>query len=184
MSLIKTENLEKSRASIEFSIEKAALEAEIVKVYKQQIGKMNIPGFRKGKAPLAMVRKLYGQGVFTDEALNNLLPDAYEEAIKESGLAVISRPEFDIVSMDEGDVVVLKAVFDVKPEAVVKEYKGLKAEKEVTEVTDEMVENDIKAAQKRAAREIEVTDRAAEMGDTADIDFEGFVDGVAFEGGK
>ncbi|MBE6610735.1 MAG: trigger factor [Ruminococcaceae bacterium] len=184
MSLIKTENLEKSRASIEFSIEKAALEAEIVKVYKQQIGKMNIPGFRKGKAPLAMVRKLYGQGVFTDEALNNLLPDAYEEAIKESGLAVISRPEFDIVSMDEGDVVVLKAVFDVKPEAVVKEYKGLKAEKEVTEVTDEMVENDIKAAQKRAAREIEVTDRAAEMDDTADIDFEGFVDGVAFEGGK
>ena len=78
MSLIKTENLEKSRASIEFSIEKAALEAEIVKVYKQQIGKMNIPGFRKGKAPLAMVRKLYGQGVFTDDALNKLLPDAYE----------------------------------------------------------------------------------------------------------
>jgi len=184
MSLIKTENLEKSRASIEFSIDKAALEAEIVKVYKQQIGKMNIPGFRKGKAPLAMVRKLYGQGVFTDEALNNLLPDAYDEAIKESGLAVVSRPEFDIVSMDEGGVVVLKAVFDVKPEATVKEYKGLKAEKEVTEVTDEMVENDIKAAQKRAAREIEVTDRAAEMDDTADIDFEGFVDGVAFEGGK
>ena len=184
MSLIKTENLEKSRASIEFSIEKAALEAEIVKVYKQQIGKMNIPGFRKGKAPLAMVRKLYGQGVFTDEALNNLLPDAYEEAIKESGLAVISRPEFDIVSMDECDVVVLKAVFDVKPDAEDNEYKGLKAEKEVTEVTDEMVENDIKAAQKRAAREIEVTDRAAEMDDTADIDFEGFVDGVAFEGGK
>ncbi len=184
MSLIKTEKLEKSRAEIQFGIDKAALDAEIKNVYKKQVGKMNIPGFRKGKAPLSIIEKLYGKGVFTDEALNNLLPDAYEAAVKESGLAVVSNAEFDIVSMDEGDQVVLKAVFDIKPEVTVKEYKGLKAEREVTEVTDEMVDNDIKAAQKRAAREVEVTDRASEMGDTAEIDFEGFVDGVPFEGGK
>ena len=184
MSLIKTEKLEKSRAEIQFGIDKTALDAEIKNVYKKQVGKMNIPGFRKGKAPLSIIEKLYGKGVFTDEALNNLLPDAYDAAIKEAGLDVVSRPEFDIVSMDEGDQVVLKATFDVKPEVTVKEYKGLSAEREVTEVTDEMVENDIKAAQKRAAREVEVTDRASEMGDTAEIDFEGFVDGVAFAGGK
>ena len=184
MALIKSEKLEKSKAYIEFGISTEALDAEIKKVYKKQVGKMNIPGFRKGKAPLSIIEKLYGKGVFTDEALNNLLPDAYEAAIKETDFIVVSRPEFDIVSMDEGAEVVLKATFDVKPEAVLKEYKGLKADKEVTEVTDEMVDADIENARKRAAREIEVTDRAAEMGDTAEIDFEGFVDGVAFEGGK
>ena len=123
MSLIKTEKLEKSRAEIQFGIDKTALDAEIKNVYKKQVGKMNIPGFRKGKAPLSIIEKLYGKGVFTDEALNNLLPDAYDAAIKEAGLDVVSRPEFDIVSMDEGDQVVLKATFDVKPEVTVKEYK-------------------------------------------------------------
>ncbi len=184
MSLIKKETLEKNKAYIEFGISTEALNAEIQKVYKKQVGKMNIPGFRKGKAPLSIIEKLYGKGIFTDEALNNLLPDAYEVAIKESELEVVSAPEFDIVSMDDNGQVVLKATFDVKPVATLKAYKGLKAEKEVTEVTDEMVENDIKNALKRNAREVEVTDRAAEMDDTADIDFEGFVDGVAFDGGK
>ncbi len=184
MSLIKAEKLEKSRAEIHVGITIEALEAEIKKVYKKQIGKMNIPGFRKGKAPLAMVEKLYGKGVFTDEALNNLLPEAYEEAVKESALEAVSRPEFDIVSMDDNGMVVLKAVFDIKPEIAVKQYKGLEAERTVREVTDDQVNAEIESARKRVAREIEVTDRASEMGDTADIDFEGFVDGVAFEGGK
>ena len=185
MSLIKAEKLEKSKAFIEFGIATAAIEEEVKNVYKKQIGKMKVPGFRPGKAPLTVLQKLYGKGIFADEALNNLLPEAYEAAVKESGFDVVSRPEFDMVSgMDEGDEVVLKATFDVRPEATVKEYKGLKAEKNVTEVTDEMVNGEIENARKRAAREIEVTDRAAEMGDTAEIDFEGFVDGVAFEGGK
>ncbi len=184
MSLIKTEKLEKNRVELQIGIDRAALDAEIKKVYKKEIGKMNIPGFRKGKAPLAMVEKLYGKGIFLDEALNNLLPDAYEAAIKEAGLSVVSRPEFDIVSMEDGADVVLKALVDVKPEVTLKEYKGLKAEKDAIEVTDDMVDADIKAAQQRGAREVEVTDRASEMGDTADIDFEGFVDGVPFEGGK
>ncbi len=184
MSLIKTEKLEKNRVELQIGIDRAALDAEVKKVYKKEIGKMNIPGFRKGKAPLAIVEKLYGKGIFVDEALNNLLPDAYEAAIKEAGLSVVSRPEFDIVSMEEGADVVLKALVDVKPEVTLKEYKGLKAERDAIEVTDDMVDADIKSAQQRAAREVEVTDRASEMGDTADIDFEGFVDGIAFEGGK
>ncbi len=184
MSLIKTEKLEKNRVELQIGIDRAALDAEVKKVYKKEIGKMNIPGFRKGKAPLAIVEKLYGKGIFVDEALNNLLPDAYEAAVKEAGLAVVSRPEFDIVSMEDGADVVLKALVDVKPEVTLKEYKGLKAERDAIEVTDDMVDADIKAAQQRAAREVEVTDRASEMGDTADIDFEGFVDGTPFEGGK
>ncbi len=184
MSLIKKETLEKNKACIEFGISNEALNAEIQKVYKKQVVKMNVPGFRKGKAPLSIIEKLYGKGIFTDEALNNLLPSAYEEAIKESEFEVVSSPEFDIVSMDDNGQTVLKATFDLKPVATLKAYKGLKAEKEVTEVTDEMVESDINSARQRAAREIEVTERNAEMGDTADIDFEGFVDGVAFEGGK
>ena len=184
MSLIKTEKLEKSRVELQISIDRAALDAEVKKVYRKEIGKMNVPGFRKGKAPLAIVEKLYGKGVFVDEALNNLLPDAYEAAIKEAELSVVSRPEFDIVSMEDGEDVVLKALVDIKPEVTLKAYKGLKAEKDAIEVTDDMVDADIKAAQQRAAREVEVTDRASEMGDTADIDFEGFVDGVPFEGGK
>ena len=185
MSLIKAEKLEKSKAYVEFSISNEAIEAEVKNVYKKQIGKMNIPGFRKGKAPLSIVEKLYGKGIFADEALNNLLPDAYEAAVKEAGFEVVSRPEFDMVTeANDDEKVVLKATFEIKPEATLKAYKGLKAEKEVTEVTDAMVDSEIENARKRAAREIEVTDRAAEMGDTAEIDFEGFVDGVAFEGGK
>ena len=185
MSLIKAEKLEKSKAYVEFSISNEAIEAEVKNVYKKQIGKMNIPGFRKGKAPLSIVEKLYGKGIFADEALNNLLPDAYEAAVKEAGFEVVSRPEFDMVTeANDDDKVVLKATFEIKPEAVLKAYKGLKADKEVTEVTGAMVDAEIENARKRAAREIEVTDRAAEMGDTAEIDFEGFVDGVAFEGGK
>ena len=184
MGLIKAEKLEKSRASIEFGIAKEALDAEIKNVYKKEVVKMNVPGFRRGKAPLAIIEKLYGKGIFADEALNNLLPDAYEEAIKESELKPVSRPEFDVISMDDNGKVVLKATFDVKPEVTLKEYKGLKAEIEKTEITDEAVDNEIRNAQRRAAREIEVTDRAAEMDDIAEIDYDGYADGVAFEGGK
>ena len=184
MSLLKTEKQEKNKVVIEFGIAKEALDAEIRNVYKKQVVKMNIPGFRRGKAPLAIIEKLYGKGIFADEALNNLLPDAYEEALKESEMKPVSPPEFDVVSMDDDGKVVLKATFDVKPEVTLKQYKGLKAEIEKTEITDEAVDNEIKNAQRRAAREIEVSDRAAENDDIAEIDYEGFVDGVAFEGGK
>lgn len=184
MSFIKVTNLEKNRAEIEFSIDKSALDSEIKNVYKKQIVKMNIPGFRRGKAPLSIVEKMYGKGVFMDEALNNLVPGAYEEAYKESGVEGVSRPDISVVSMDDENAILLKAELDLKPVPVLKQYKNLKAVRDVTEVTDEAVDKEIETALKRAAREVEITDRKSKMGDIAVIDFEGFTDGVAFEGGK
>ena len=174
MSLIKVTTLEGNKAEIQFGIAKTAVDAEVKNVYKKQIGKMNIPGFRKGKAPLSIVERLYVKGIFVDEALNNLLPAAYDEAYEAAGVEGVSAPSFEVESMDQDGMVVLKAVIDLKPVATVKEYKGLKVEREIAPVTDEAVDAEIEAARKRAAREIEITDRAAEMGDT----------GVAFDGGK
>lgn len=184
MSFIKVTSLEKNQAEIKFSIARSALDDEVRNVYKKEIGKMNIPGFRKGKAPLAFVKKMYGDGIFVDEALNSLLPDAYDEAYKEANVTAVSAPTIDVESLDEDGMVIIKAVVDLKPVPVIGEYKGIAVERVITPVTDEDVKADIDAAQKRAAREIEITDRAAEMGDTADIDYEGFCDGVAFDGGK
>ena len=184
MSLIKVTTLEGSKVEIQLGIAKDALDAEVKEVYKKKIVDMNIPGFRKGKAPLSFVKKMYGESVFVDEALNNLLPAAYEEAYKEAAIDAVSAPTFDIVSMDEDGVVVLKAEVAVKPVPKIGEYKGLKVDREIAPVTDEAVDADVASAQKRAAREIEITDRAAEMGDTANIDYEGFSDGVPFDGGK
>ena len=184
MSLIKVTTLEGSKVEIQLGIAKDALDAEVKEVYKKKIVDLNIPGFRKGKAPLSFVKKMYGESVFVDEALNNLLPAAYEEAYKEAAIDAVSAPTFDIVSMDEDGVVVLKAEVAVKPVPKIGEYKGLKVDREIAPVTDEAVDADVASAQKRAAREIEITDRAAEMGDTANIDYEGFSDGVPFDGGK
>lgn len=184
MSLIKVTNQEKNKAEIKFGIAKTALDEEVKKVYKKEIVKMNIPGFRKGKAPLAFVKKIYGEGVFVDEALNNLLPDAYEEAYKEANVNAVSAPTIDVESLDEDGMVVINATVDLKPVPEIGEYKGIAVERTIIPVTDADVDADIKAAQKRAARELEITDRAAEMNDTANIDYEGFCDGVAFDGGK
>ena len=184
MSLIKVTALDGNKAEIQLGISKTALDEQVKVVYKKQVAQMNVPGFRKGKAPLSMLKKMYGESIFVDEALNDLLPAAYEEAYKESAIEAVSAPTFDIVSMDDNGVVVLKAVVDLKPVPKIGEYKGLAVEREIAPITDEAVDAEIASAQKRAAREIEVTDRAAQMGDTANIDYEGFCDGVAFAGGK
>ncbi len=184
MSLIKVTTLEGNKAEIQLGIAKTALDEQVKVVYKKQVVNMNVPGFRKGKAPLSMLKKMYGESIFVDEALNDLLPAAYEEAYKEANIEAVSAPTFDIVSMDDNGVVVLKAVVDLKPVPKIGEYKGLAVDREIAPITDEAVDAEIASAQKRAAREIEVTDRAAQMGDTANIDYEGFCDGVAFAGGK
>ena len=184
MSLIKVTALDGNKAEIQLGIQKTALDEQVKVVYKKQVAQMNVPGFRKGKAPLSMLKKMYGESIFVDEALNDLIPAAYEEAYKEAAIEAVSAPTFDIVSMDDNGVVVLKAVVDLKPVPKIGEYKGLAVEREIAPITDEAVDAEIASAQKRAAREIEVTDRAAQMGDTANIDYEGFCDGVAFEGGK
>ena len=183
MSLTKSEIIEKNRYELQITVDKATFDAAVTKVFKQKAKNINVPGFRKGKAPRAIIEKMYGAGIFYEDAINDLIPDAYSEALKEAAIETVSQPEFDVVSLDE-DGLVLSAKVYVKPEVEIKDYAGIEVEKEVAPVSDEDVDREINLVRERNSRETEVTDRAAEMGDTAVIDFEGFCDGVAFEGGK
>ena len=183
MSLTKTESIEKNRFELQFSVDKATFDAAVTKVYNKKAKNINVPGFRKGKAPRSIVEKMYGVGIFYEDAINDLIPEAYESAIKEAALEVVGQPEFDVVSLDDNGLVLSAKVY-VKPEVEIKDYVGIEVEKTVEAVTDEDVDKEIELVRERNSREIEVSDRAAEMGDTAVIDFEGFCDGVAFEGGK
>ena len=183
MSLIKKTKLEKNHYELKFSIDKEIFEQALNAAYRKNVAKMNIPGFRKGKAPRAIVEKMYGKGVFYEDAINECLGDAYEAALKESKLDVVGRPEFDIESM-EGEAPVLKASVYVKPDVTIEGYLGIEVTKTVKEVTDADVDAEIERVRERGARTIDVTDRAAIDGDTVTIDYEGSVDGVPFDGGK
>lgn len=183
MSLIKSEKAEKSVYTLEFSVEKDVFEKAVANAYRKQVGKISVPGFRKGKAPRSVIEKMYGKGFFYEDAINEVLPDAFDEALKESKLNMVGQPEFDVVSIDENGVI-LSAKVAVKPKAKIEGYMGIEAEKKVEEATDEEVAKEIETIRERNSREIEVTDDASVMGDVCTIDYEGFVDGVAFEGGK
>lgn len=183
MSLIKSEKTEKSVYTLEFSVDSETFNKAISNAYRKQVGKITVPGFRKGKAPRSVIEKMYGKGFFYEDAINEVLPDAFDAALKESALDMVGQPEFDIVSIDDNGVV-LSAKVAVKPDVTIKDYLGIEAEKKVAEVTDEDVEKEIATVRERNSREIEVTDGVSEMGDVCTIDYEGFVDGVAFEGGK
>ncbi len=182
MSLIKKELTEKSGFTMEFSVSKEVYTKAEMEAYKKNVKSINIPGFRKGKAPKAIIEKYYGKDIWFEDAINECIPEAFDEAVKEAGLDIVGQPQFDLVSND-GDIV-LKAVGFVKPEVSIEGYKGIEVEKKVEEVTDEAVDAEVENARKRNARTIEITDRAAVMGDIANIDYEGSVDGVAFDGGK
>ena len=182
MSLIKKELTEKSGFVIEFSVSKEVYEKAEMEAYRKNVKTISVPGFRKGKAPKAIIERMYGKGVWFEDAINACIPEAFEEAVREAELNIVGQPVFDIVST-EGDIV-LKAEGFVKPTLEIKDYKGIKVEKNVEAVTDEAVDAEVEAARKRNARTIEVTDRVSAMGDIANIDYEGFVDGVAFDGGK
>ena len=183
MALTSTNKVETNLYEIEFNVDKATFDAAVDKVYRKEVKKINIPGFRKGKAPRAIIEKMYGKGVFFEDAINEIIPDAYEEAIKETEFTVVSRPEFDVVTIDDNGVV-LKAKFYVKPEVSLKESKGFEISKEVVEVTEDDINNAIDSDRSRQSQTVDVTDRAVENGDIAVIDYEGFADGVAFDGGK
>ena len=185
MSLIKSAKAEneKSVYTLEFSVAKDVFEKAVSNAYRKQVGKIAVPGFRKGKAPRSVIEKMYGKGFFYEDAINEVLPDAFDEALKESKLDMVGQPEFDVVSIDDNGVV-LSAKVAVKPNAKIKDYLGIEAEKNVAEVTDEEVEKEIATIRERNSREVEVTDGESQMGDVCTIDYEGFVDGVAFEGGK
>lgn len=176
---------ETNRYELVITVDADKFKEAIVKAYKQNGKKINVPGFRKGKAPMNIIEKYYGESVFYEDALNILYPDAVEDAIKESKLDYVDdKIDFDLVSIDREKGVEFKVVITVKPEVEIDGYKGLKAEKLKVAVSDEEVEAEVKAVAERNSRMITVEDRAAAMDDTAVIDFEGFVDGKAFEGGK
>ena len=183
MNFIKCEKLEKSMAELQFSIDAEAFKAAVADVFKKEGKKYAVPGFRKGKAPRALIEKMYGADVFTYDAINELFPDAYEAAVKEAGIEPVGRPEVSVDSANETEGVTLTVKVAVKPEVKVGNYNGLTVEKTVHTVTDEAVDAELKRVQERNAREL-TREGAAENGDIVDIDFEGFVDGVAFEGGK
>lgn len=184
MSLIKSEKTEKSVYTLEFSVDKETFDKAISNAYRKQVGKITVPGFRKGKAPRNVIEKMYGKGFFYEDAINEVLPDAFDAALKESKLDMVGQPEFDVVSIDENGVV-LSAKVAVKPNVKIDGYFGIEAEKKVAEVTDEEIEREINTVRERNSREIEITDETpAVLNDVCTIDYEGSVDGVPFDGGK
>ena len=184
MSLKTATKKETNRVELEVEVDAAAFEAAVQTSYKKNIKKMNVPGFRKGKAPRALVEKIYGSGVFYEDAVNALYPEALDGAIQESGYEYVEdKIDLDVVSVGpEG--LVFKAVITVKPEVELGAYTGLKATKKLAPVTDEDLDAEIQKIQERNSRLVSVDDRPAENGDTVTFDFEGFMDDQPFEGGK
>ena len=183
MALKSKETIAANQQKITFEVDHDTFEGAINKVYKKSAKNITIPGFRKGKAPRAIVEKMYGKGVFYEDAINEILPVVYPEVIKEVEETIVSRPEFDIESIDDNGVV-LSATFFTKPEVEINDYFGIAVEKPVSHATDAEVEEELKRVQMRNSRMLDITDRAAQNEDLVTIDFEGFVDGVPFDGGK
>lgn len=183
MNLISCEKLKKSMVELQFSIDAETFKAAVNNAFKREGKKYAIPGFRKGKAPRHMIEKMYGSDIFHYDAVNDLFPEAYEAAVKEAKIDVVGRPDPEVVSMSEADGVVLKVKVAVKPEVELGEYAGLTVTKEAKNVNEADVDAEVKRMQDRNGRLL-TREGAAENGDTVDIDFEGFVDGKAFEGGK
>ena len=184
MSLTSSKEIEKNLYELKISVDAKTFGDAVTKVYKKQAKNITIPGFRRGKAPRSIIEKMYGKGVFYEDAINDLIPDAYADALKESGIDAVSRPEFDIESVDDAGGVVLVAKVYVKPDVKIENYKGIELKKTVEKVTDDEVKAEIDRVRVRNARMIDVEDRAAQNGDTVNIDYEGFVGDKAFEGGK
>ncbi len=184
MSLNSANKIEKNLYELKIGIDAETFNAAVSRVYKKQAKNITVPGFRKGKAPRSIIEKMYGEGVFYEDAINDLIPEVYTEALKESGIDAVSQPEFDIESIDKNDGVVLVAKVYVKPEANIEGYKGIEVTKATIRVTADEIRTEIDRVRERNSRMIDVTDRAAALGDTANIDYEGSVDGVPFDGGK
>ncbi len=185
MNLIKSEKTDKGVWTLQFSVDKDTFAKAVSDSFRKNSGKITVPGFRKGKAPRAVVEKMYGKGYFYEDAFNAVLPAAYEEALKESKLDTVGQPDFDVVSVSDEDGVVFSAKVAVRPEVKIENYFGIEAEKTVAPVTDEEVDQEIKTLQERNSRETDLDEGGkAEMGDICTIDFDGSIDGVPFDGGK
>ena len=181
---VQVEKLEKNMAKLTIEVSSEEFEKAIAKAYKKNKNKISMPGFRKGKAPRAMIEKMYGKEVFYEDAANSIIPDAYADAAKESELEIVAQPEIDVTQIESGKPFIFTATVALKPEVTLGEYKGIEVEKKEVEVTDEEVDTEINRVRESNARMIDIDDRAAQDGDTVVIDFDGYVDGKQFEGGK
>ena len=178
----KTENANEVKLNVTIEAEK--FDEAIKKVYFKSAKYFNIPGFRKGKAPMNIVEKYYGKEIFYEDAFNEVVPEELEKAVEENKLEVVSRPDIDVTQIGKGQDLIFTAVFQTKPEAELGKYKGVEIKKIEYKVTDEDVEHELGHMQEHNSRLLSIEDRPVEKGDIANINFEGFVDGVAFEGGK
>ena len=181
---VQVEKLEKSMAKLTIEVDATEFDSAINKAYQKSRSKISLPGFRKGKAPRAMVEKMYGAGIFYEDAANIIIPDAYESAAKESGLVIVAQPEISVEQAEKGKPFIFTAMVAVKPEVTLGEYKGIEVEKQSVEVTQEDVDEEIERVREANSRMITVDDREAQDGDTVIIDFDGYCDGEPFEGGK
>ena len=181
---LQVEKMEKNMAKLTIEVSAEELDKAMQNAYLKARGKISIPGFRKGKAPRKMIEQMYGKGIFLEDAANALIPEHYSKALEECDLEIVSQPEIDVTQAEPGKAFIFTAEVAVKPEVTLGEYKGVEVPKSETEVTDEDIDAEIKKEQEKNSRTVTVEDRGAENGDITTIDFEGFVDGVAFEGGK
>lgn len=181
---LQLEKLEKNMAKLTIEVSAEELDKAIDTAYQKNKNKISIPGFRKGKAPRKMIEQMYGKEVFYEDAANELIPGAYEKALEECTEDIVSAPQIDVVQIEAGKPFIFTAEVALKPEVTLGQYKGVKVDKINVEVSDEEVDAEIEKERERNARTITVEDRAVKDGDMTVIDFEGFVDGVAFEGGK
>lgn len=181
---VQVEKLEKNMAKLTIEVAPEELEKAIEGAYQKNKGKISVPGFRKGKVPRQMIERMYGKEVFYEDAVNALIPEAYEKAVDECEEEIVSSPKIEVAQVEAGKPFIFTAEVALKPEVKLGKYKGVKVEKADTEVTDEEVDKEIDKERESNARNIDVTDRAVKDGDIVTLDFEGFVDGTAFEGGK
>ena len=181
---LQVEKMEKNMAKLTIEVSAEDLDKAMQNAYQKAKGRISIPGFRKGKAPRKMIEQMYGKGVFLEDAVNALIPEHYSKALAECELEIVSQPTIDITQAEPGKAFIFTAEVAVKPEVTLGEYKGVEVPKSETEVTDEDVDAELKKEQEKNSRTVTVEDRGAENGDITTIDFEGFVDGEAFEGGK
>ena len=184
MKILKNEVREGSKVYLEIEVEKDVFEEAVERSYKKNVKSITIQGFRKGRAPRKIIEKMYGEGIFYDDAINFVCPDAYDEAVKELNLDTVDQPEVDIVTIGGDDNFVFSALVTVKPEVKLGEYKGLEVERKVKEVTEADIDAEVKQAQENCARVTTLEEGTPEMGDSVVLDYEGSVDGVPFEGGK
>ena len=174
--------MEKNKSKLTFQGSAEELDKAMQNAYLKARGKISIPGFRKGKAPRKMIEQMYGKGIFLEDAANALIPEHYSKALEECDLEIVSQPEIDVTQAEPGKAFIFTAEVAVKQEVTLGEYKGVEVPKSETEVTDEDIDAEIKKEQEKNSRTVTVEDRGAENGDITTIDFEGFVDGVAYLG--